>query len=156
MRLLLVRHGIAIDPHVAGDDESRWLTEAGRQGVREQARRLHELGVQATRIYSSPLVRAMQTAELLAHGLGFVGPIRSHGPLSPSHGTAAQALAPFEQAGREDLFVMVSHMPKVRAVAAQVAMDPGFPPFHTAQACLFSRDRGHEWTLDPRSGRLVG
>ena len=65
MRLLLMRHGAAVDPTVAGDDHRRWLTEVGREQLREQGARLTARGLTPGAVLSSPLVRAVQTAELI-------------------------------------------------------------------------------------------
>lgn len=46
--------------------------------MRRTARFCLEQGVVLDAIFTSPLVRAVQTAELLAEGLGFDGPIDAH------------------------------------------------------------------------------
>lgn len=63
----LVRHGNArrsIDATL--DDDQRVLSEEGRAAVRATGRMLVDRGVEPTVIWSSPLTRALQTAELLA------------------------------------------------------------------------------------------
>jgi phosphohistidine phosphatase len=64
MKLLLVRHASAEDSHPLGD-EARALDEAGRKQFRKQARKLAK-EFEVKRIVTSPLVRAVQTAEILA------------------------------------------------------------------------------------------
>ena len=71
MRVLLVRHGEAVSPDVARDAE-RWLTERGRAITHAVAEALRPT-VTVGHIFTSPLVRAVQTADLLASGLGFSG-----------------------------------------------------------------------------------
>lgn len=66
--LLLVRHGKAEDLHPDGDG-ARGLTVTGRAEFREHARRLARL-VTLEGIATSPLVRAVQTAEILAEVAG--------------------------------------------------------------------------------------
>src|SRR5262245_19157912 len=66
MHVLLVRHGTATSPDFAPTDEMRWLTDTGRLGVREIGRTLVGMGLRFSRMYTSPLVRAVQTAEILA------------------------------------------------------------------------------------------
>lgn len=66
MRLLLMRHGIAAD--VGGSirtDEERPLTEEGRQKTAEIAAGLLASGERIGLIATSPLLRAMQTAEIM-------------------------------------------------------------------------------------------
>lgn len=64
MKLLLVRHANAEDRHPLGD-AARGLDEAGRKQFRKQARKLAK-EFEVERIVTSPLVRAVQTAEILA------------------------------------------------------------------------------------------
>ena len=72
MELYLMRHGDAIDRTLpeAADDAARWLTEEGREETAVMARFLHRLGVRLDLALSSPLVRAHQTAEVVADLIG--------------------------------------------------------------------------------------
>lgn len=66
MKLLLVRHGIALDRDTPGvSDNLRPLTEEGARKFQKTARGLAAL-VTADLILTSPLLRAKQTAEILA------------------------------------------------------------------------------------------
>ncbi|MGB1015526.1 MAG: SixA phosphatase family protein, partial [Nannocystaceae bacterium] len=69
MQLILVRHGQAVSAQTAGGDSFRWLTDEGRAGVENSARLMPEHTL--TTIVSSPLVRAVQTAERLASSCGY-------------------------------------------------------------------------------------
>jgi phosphohistidine phosphatase len=80
----LVRHGRAEDDHPFGD-EARGLTADGRRQFRELARELAgELGLQG--IATSPLVRATQTAEILAEATG-IEKVEVHGQLGADRAT---------------------------------------------------------------------
>jgi phosphohistidine phosphatase SixA len=68
MRLYFVRHGIAEDP--ATSDFARELTKRGRRRVAASAKVMSRLGIQPRQIFSSPRLRARQTAELIADALG--------------------------------------------------------------------------------------
>ena len=68
MQLYLVRHGKAEEG--TGDDHERRLTADGIKKLETEARVIKELGIRPTRIYSSPRVRARQTAEIIARALG--------------------------------------------------------------------------------------
>ena len=74
MDLLIIRHGKA-EPHgVDGSDASRRLSEDGRKKLRRGARGLRKLVPALDAIVSSPLVRAVESAEIVAEayaGLGF-------------------------------------------------------------------------------------
>ena len=68
--LYLVRHGIAVDPDPQGlDDAGRPLTAEGRSRFRRGAKAFARLGEHVDHLFTSPLVRAVQTAELLAYAL---------------------------------------------------------------------------------------
>src|SRR5712691_7627004 len=71
IRIYLVRHGIAVDPSEKGtlDDDSRPLTAKGRRRFRRLARAFAQLGEIPDFTFTSPLVRAVQTAEILAGAL---------------------------------------------------------------------------------------
>lgn len=74
MRVILVRHGEAEDapyPEIL-----RPLTSSGRKGVRKLARTIASLDLRVDRIVSSPLTRAVQTAEILLCGLRKKHPVR--------------------------------------------------------------------------------
>ena len=72
MRVILLRHGIAHDraDPACPADPGRALTEEGRKKTRKAVRRLVRVGVQVTRIITSPYVRAKETADIAAEILG--------------------------------------------------------------------------------------
>jgi len=67
MELLVIRHGTAEDIGPDGDDARRSLTKAGRDEMKEAAAGLRTLVDTIDVIGASPLVRAQQTAEIVAH-----------------------------------------------------------------------------------------
>lgn len=76
MRLLLVRHAIAVPqgtPGVADDD--RPLTDAGRRKFRRVARGIARLVRTPDALLTSPHLRARETADLLAARWGAMPPI---------------------------------------------------------------------------------
>jgi phosphohistidine phosphatase len=158
MRLLLMRHGEAVDSRAASSDYDRWLTNAGRRTVTTVGEMLSRMDLRYDCIYTSPLVRAVQTAEILAATQpGFDGPLCVHRPLSTEEGTTAQALEPFEHAGEDDLIVMVGHMPKIGVLCAHLGRLAHAPSFSPASVCLLtaSGGKGHvQWMLDPHTLEL--
>lgn len=70
MRLYFFRHAIAQDPDDQTPDEQRELTEEGIARTKRAAQVMKALGVSPDYIYSSPLKRSLQTANILARGLG--------------------------------------------------------------------------------------
>lgn len=66
MECILVRHGIAVEPEEwEGSEENRPLTEKGKKRVRQAAAGLVALACKPTHLFSSPYVRAYDTARLI-------------------------------------------------------------------------------------------
>jgi phosphohistidine phosphatase len=70
MQLLIIRHGTAEDTAPNGDDAQRSLTEAGKREVKDAVKGLKTLVENIDTIGASPLLRARQTAEIVAKGYG--------------------------------------------------------------------------------------
>ena len=66
MKLYVMRHGSAEDHAESGVDGDRALSASGRERVRAVARMLTDLSEEPVLIVTSPLVRAVQTAEIVA------------------------------------------------------------------------------------------
>jgi phosphohistidine phosphatase len=73
MDLYLMRHAQAIDGELGMRDEDRPLTAHGRRQAIDVGQALLQRGVCFSRVVTSPLVRAVETAELVAVTLGFAG-----------------------------------------------------------------------------------
>jgi len=148
MKTLLIRHAHAVDSRDggAGADEDRWLTDKGRMVARKVGDRLRDEGYAADAIVTSPLVRAVQTAELVARGLKYKGVVEVFADLAPdgSIGAAAQALE--EKGG---LVVAVGHEPGISALASHLAGRP-VASFRKGEAVLV-RDGKVDYRLDPES-----
>ncbi len=69
MELFILRHGEAGKRLGTGDDVERSLTVAGQKEVEEVAESLAEMSVKLDFIVTSPLKRALQTAEIVARML---------------------------------------------------------------------------------------
>ncbi len=66
MDCLLMRHGIAVErDEWKGLEADRPLTERGAKRVVQVAAGLNRLGVQPTHVFSSPLIRAIETAKIV-------------------------------------------------------------------------------------------
>jgi phosphohistidine phosphatase len=155
MRILLVRHGQAVDTHLAPSDQARWLTEEGRATMRGVAEALGELGLRFSRMFTSPLVRAVQTAEILASVGPYDGSLEVVSALAPDEGTTAQALGPLDSLDDHDVVVIVGHEPRIRVLATHLLGVDQFPAFRTGATCLVRWTSGaratFEWMLDPET-----
>lgn len=132
MRIYLVRHGDAVPEEDAGSDRDRWLSPKGREGARILGRLLREQSVEPDVILSSPLPRAVQTAELLAQSLDYLGIVTSLRCLEPS---AQPRVAASEIMARGATVLVVSHEPAISSLGAYLLGRPAFPQFRTAQCC---------------------
>jgi phosphohistidine phosphatase len=81
MNLFLLRHGKADWPDWTGPDDERPLTEEGVQEVGLVAAALKRLKVEPDFILTSPLPRALRTAEIVAETLGL--PVEQRVELEP-------------------------------------------------------------------------
>jgi phosphohistidine phosphatase len=132
VKVYLIRHADAVSEDVAGLDDDRWLSPRGREAARVLARLLREEQVQLDAIVTSPLARAVQTAELVADGLGFLGPIECLRALAPgTHPRPAAAAI----ATRGASVAVFGHEPSISMLGAFLLGLPSFPSFRTAQAC---------------------
>lgn len=66
LNLYLIRHGIAVERSDDVDDRGRSLTVEGIKKTRDIAHKLHKLGLKFDLLQTSPLLRAIQTAEIFA------------------------------------------------------------------------------------------
>jgi phosphohistidine phosphatase len=127
VKLYLVRHAEAIERSGATPDASRCLTTKGRLAFRKTARRVRKAGISPAVIFTSPLLRAVQTAEILAERLGHEGPVVVTRELSP--GFDLQALRSLLMgAGSPEEAAFVGHEPDLGLLAAALmAVPEGFP-----------------------------
>jgi phosphohistidine phosphatase len=124
VKLYLVRHAEAIVRSGATPDASRYLTTKGRLAFRKIARRVRKTGIAPSVIFTSPLLRAVQTAEILAERLNHEGPVVVARELSPG----------FEHRGLRSLLhgtgdlreaAFVGHEPDLGNLAATLLALPG-------------------------------
>jgi phosphohistidine phosphatase len=118
--LYLIRHGIAEDRGEAWpDDGKRPLTAEGMSRLRKSARGLARLGVLFDVIVTSPLVRARQTADIVASVYDPRPPVVTAESLA---GGAYNALmTDLEKQARRTRIALVGHEPGIGELAARLA-----------------------------------
>jgi phosphohistidine phosphatase len=104
-----MRHGPAEDDAHSGHDGDRALTASGRERCHHVARTLAKIDEVPARIISSPLVRAMQTAEIVAHVADVKGQIDARRELAPG-GNHLRLVHELSEAGAARVMV-VGHEP---------------------------------------------
>jgi phosphohistidine phosphatase SixA len=81
--IVLLRHGIA-EPHGArDDDDARILTKTGNRRMKQIGRGLAKLFPKAEAIYSSPLIRCIETAEWVERAYGSAVLMKTTDALKP-------------------------------------------------------------------------
>jgi phosphohistidine phosphatase len=131
VRVTLIRHAEAGDD--APRDESRSLTVRGRADTRCLGRVLARRGVRFTLIVTSPLVRAVQTAEIVAAAVGYRGRMPASDLLEPE-AAALDVVAFLGTVADEKSVALVAHEPILSAVAAALTHKPRYPALRKAEA----------------------
>jgi phosphohistidine phosphatase len=120
-RLYLIRHGLAEERGEAWPDDSRRpLSEEGMSRLRKEARGLVRLGVTFDVVLTSPLVRARQTADIVAGAFSARPAIVVIDSLAPD-GTAQAVLSDLEKQARRTRIALVGHEPGIGELAARLA-----------------------------------
>ena len=149
MILYFMRHGKAGHGSSAPDDDERRLTPAGVEALRAAAPIWRRVNLRPDLVISSPLPRALETAELLVAGLDLSDPPIVDDRLRPGAGgpDLARAMAEHPHARR---VAFVSHEPDLSSAvclltgAAAVRLRKG------AIACV-----EFPGVPEPRSGELA-
>lgn len=123
MEIYLVRHAEAVEQAEGVEDGTRWLTKKGRKVMQKAACRLHRKRVRPDRIITSPLTRAVQTAELLMAEVGSHAELSADSRLAPES-TAEQVVELIQSCQKIDSIMLVGHEPLLsQTVALLVGKD---------------------------------
>jgi phosphohistidine phosphatase len=133
--LYLVRHAIAAERGDDWpDDTKRPLTERGISRFKESVGGLKELDGIIDEIFTSPLVRARQTADLLAAGVDGRPSVKQLDALAP--GTPpATVMAQLAKAAQSRRIALVGHEPDLGELAAFVIGARRTMPFKKGGIC---------------------
>jgi phosphohistidine phosphatase len=161
--LYLVRHAIAAERGEEWpDDTKRPLTTRGIARFRESVAALHVLDVTIDEIFTSPLVRTKQTAELLAAGVPGKPRVKILEALAPDHQPAV-VMSQLAKAAKRRRIALVGHEPDLGALAAHLLGAQRAVPFRKGGMCridvetLTSRRAGSLiWFATPKMLRHIG
>jgi phosphohistidine phosphatase len=117
MRLFIMRHGPSEERAPSGRDFDRSLSASGRKRTAAVARELLRRGERPERIVSSPLVRAVQTAALVASVFGGTS-TEVHEELAPSEDAYDLVLELVW--GSAQSVLLVGHAPDVTLLAERL------------------------------------
>ncbi|HEX5313794.1 MAG TPA: histidine phosphatase family protein [Gammaproteobacteria bacterium] len=143
LRLLVMRHGPAEAAGPAGD-AARALSVEGRERMRLGLAALARILPAPRRIYTSPLVRARQTAELLAAAFDADSPVVT--PLLAPGFDRARLIGELARAALEPLAI-VGHEPDLSGFVASALGASGSVEFDKGSACLLEMLDAHRAVL---------
>jgi phosphohistidine phosphatase len=158
--LILLRHGIAEDPVEGKRDEERSLTAEGHARMKQIARGLERALPKVPVVYTSPLLRAMQTALWVSKGYRSRITIETTAALAPA-ATQEEFLA-FLATVPHRRFIVVGHEPNLTDSLRTLT---GLTESHGVElkkgGCygVTIAPDGHgilEWVLPPRILRKLG
>lgn len=160
--LYLFRHAIAAERGSEWpDDSKRPLTERGINRFKDAVKGLRRLDVAVDEIFASPLVRARQTAEILAAGLDGKPPIKVLDALAPGH-TPASVMTQLARVAKRRRIALVGHEPDLGELAAHLIGAGRALPFKKGGVCRIDlgsltskRAASLTWFLPPNVLRQV-
>jgi phosphohistidine phosphatase len=165
LRCVLFRHGIAAEREEwTGKDADRPLTDNGKRKVRRAAAGLRQLDVRPSRVLTSPLMRAVETAKLLHVTLAVRSSLRSVDELLPD-APAEKMIGLLHDLSPGSCVLCVGHEPHLGMTASLLLSGrlSGAFPLKKAGACLIELPlpvkpgRGRLiWWLTPSQLRRIG
>ena len=164
MEIYLLRHGIAIERgDFNGPDEERALTAEGRRKARRVARAMRALRLSFDVIFSSHLVRALQTAEIVAESLRSKRRLQLTEHLAPSTPTVKQIAWLKSLRPAPGSVLLVGHEPNFSELTSRLltGQESLAINFRKAGLCkvtaarLGSGNATLEWLLTPKQMELM-
>ncbi len=156
MHLYIMRHADALSGR---DDAARALSPAGRDEARLMGGWLAGMGIRPT-VVSSPYIRAMETAALVAEALGCIEVIADGRLISGMHPQDGAALV--HERGNGNGLLLVGHAPDVGDLASYFlgAKEPCVAMGKAAVACIQVERSGFgggvlRWHVNPQLCQLA-
>jgi phosphohistidine phosphatase len=158
IELYVVRHGIAVGRESPVEDAFRPLTSKGRRRFRKTAKAFGRIARKLDVIFTSPLVRAVQTAEILAAEAkyGEVAVLEELDPKVPVE-TLVEAIA--MRTNGSKAVALVGHEPQLSELVAALA-GVGAEELDVKKGAIVRLDMDDpsetgtadpRWTLQPKS-----
>jgi phosphohistidine phosphatase len=165
MDCLLMRHGIAVESEKwDGSEETRPLTKKGEKRTRHAAAGLAALHCKPTHLFSSPFVRAYDTARLLRDAVCPTLRIDTRDELTVG-ASPTEILLFLRSLPAESMIVCVSHEPLLGEVAGLLLCGKPTPGLSLKKAgvALIHLPEGPKpgrgtlrWWLEPKQLRTLG
>ena len=160
MNLYLMRHANAGMPRGNPTlDAKRALIKEGKDQCMLMARVLSALNVQVDVIISSPLKRALQTAQFVGTELGYEAKVEISPALGPGADYAAFQKLLAKYADREGVLV-VGHNPNVFQFLSRLVSGNGGAAIRMRKGSIARIDLDRhppllQWLIDPRTARNI-
>ena len=160
--LYLIRHAVAEERGDEWpDDAKRPLSDDGASRMRKAARGLDRLGVTLDVVVTSALVRAKQTAELVAGAMNPRPPIVTADSLAPG-GNYQEIIADLEKQAKRARIAIVGHEPGIGEFAARLIGSRHSIEFKKGAVCRIDVDAlppsgpgDLRWLLTPKILRSI-
>ena len=161
MDLYVLRHGVAEDRGSAGyaNDGERPLTAKGARRMARQVRGLRSLEVSIDVVVTSPLVRAVQTAEVVHEGLAVTGRLVTSNALAPG-GSPSQLVSHLATGySSADDVMVVGHEPYLSSLISVLTTGDPEPVVRLRKGALcklrlpapkYGRCGWIEWSMTPK------
>lgn len=118
--MYFLRHGIAADAQSwNGSDASRPLTDEGRERMEREAKALSKIGLTVDAIVTSPLLRAKETAEIVADRLSLRKKLIEDARLGGGF-DITQLAALLQKYPEADSIMLVGHEPDFSATVGAI------------------------------------
>ncbi len=165
MECILFRHGIAVEPDDwEGTEENRPLTEKGKRRAQQAAKGLSALDCKPTHLFTSPFVRAYDTARIVRAAICPNLKVETREELAVG-AKPDQLVNILRTLPSDAVVVCVGHEPLLGEAASLLLCGkslPNFPLKKAGAACLHLADGvmpGHallRWWLQPAQLRAFG
>lgn len=133
VQVFLIRHAEAVDETLELRDPHRHLTRLGREQARRLGDRLRWHDCVPSHVWTSPLARAVQTAELVTGAMELGVCVESVPGLAPE-GSSRDVAAAVRALAPGAAVMLVGHEPSLSAIGALLVGAPDFEALAKAQA----------------------
>ncbi len=161
MKLFLIRHAEAIELETDSvkDDEHRFITPFGRILTSKISKILIEEFKDLEIIFSSPLIRAVQTAEIISTRIKFRNDIELVNELK-NESTTASLLQLLSRNAELKAVALVGHEPKISMLVKNLSNKKDLNNFRKSSVCLINFDAlagngKFEWYFDSKTLEFV-
>jgi len=157
MKIYLIRHGEAIDyeTNSVKTDELRFLTPKGRITTRKVAKHLRDELFECDRYFTSPLTRAVQTAEVIATSIKFKNDVEIANELRIGS-SISQVIELIRMNSNLNSIALIGHEPMMGMLVSSLSDKKDFYNFKKSGVCLIDFDVNKEhgvykWFLNPKT-----